>query len=449
MNPRAESRTRTAAEVEFEWAEIGRHNRFGDCWIVIDGGVYDVTRWVAVHPGGRIVGVLAGEDVTALFHSSHLRDVVPMLGPFRIGRVRGAPIAPAGPDPFLRALRARVLATLGARGIEYPGARRALKLASNVFAFFACWVTAYLLGWWWMAVPMGLVSCALVGAFAHEYCHSTLTGADNRNNLRSRACSLLWPVLFPFMQERYFQYEHLKHHIEPMDPAHDYEVSGLHRFLRLAPLVPYQWYFRFQHLYAPLVYAFYITIQVIEGFRSGYFRRRAFRADEGARGIYTAQFISLLAHVAIPIAVGGVVNWLICFLLFNCIWQFTTYLVAAVVHMTELDADAPELGDWSLRVCRNTCNVLCGSRAYGWLAGGFNYQVDHHLLPSIPRDLLPRVHAVVVATCAEFGYPYREYKSLFRYCLDHFRYLRALGQPPGLAAPSDTAEPVGATRGAK
>jgi linoleoyl-CoA desaturase len=401
---------------------------------VIDGFVYDVTRWVAAHPGGRIVGALAGEDVTALFHSSHLRDVTPRLAPFRIGRVRGAPARPRGPDRFLLVLRRRVLEALGERGVVYPGRRRALVLALNLFAFAGCWASAYVLGGWWMAVPMGLVSCALVGGFAHEYCHSTLTRDDNRNNLHSRACSLLWPVLFPFMPERYFQYEHLKHHIEPMDPEHDYEVSGLHRFLRLSPRVPYRWYFRYQHLYAPLVYACYITIQVAEGFLGDYFRRRAFR-EECAREVYTAQLISALAHIVVPITVGGVVNWLVCFLLFNGTWQFTTYLVAAVVHMTDPEAPGSGPEDWSLRVCRNTCNVLCGSRVYGWLAGGFNYQVDHHLLPSVPRDLLPQVHGVVVATCAEFGYPYREYRSLFRYCRDHFWYLRALGRRPYPAPP--------------
>jgi linoleoyl-CoA desaturase len=420
----------TGAEVEFGWDEIGRHNRFGDCWVVIDGGVYDVTRWVAAHPGGRIVGALAGEDVTALFHSSHLRDVTPQLRPFRVGRVRGAGATDPEPDPFLRVLRQRVLEALGARGVVYPGPRRALKLGAQLLVFFGCWAAAYLFGCWWLAVPMGLVACALVGAFAHEYCHSTLTRRDNRDGPYARACSLLWPILFPFMLERHFQYEHLKHHLEPMDPDHDYEVAGLARFLRLSPRVPYRWYFRYQHLYAPLVYAWYITIQVVESFRCSYFSRRAFLRDPGSGGVWRAQLVSAAAHVALPIAVGGWLNWLVSFVLFNCTWQFTTYLVAAVVHMTGPDEPAPGRANWSLRVCRTTCNVLTGSRIYGWLAGGFNYQVDHHLLPAIPRDLLPQVHPVVVATCAEFGYPYREYRSLVRYCLDHFRYLRGLGRPP-------------------
>jgi fatty acid desaturase len=431
MDLRTEPAARTAAEAAFGWDEIGRHNRFADCWVVIDGGVYDVTRWVMTHPGGRIVGALAGEDVTALFHSSHLRDVTPHLRPFRIGRVRGDGGGRAGgPDPFLRVLRRRVREELGAGGVTYPGPRRAAALAANLLAFAGCWAGAYLLGWWWLAVPMGLVSCALVGGFAHEYCHSTLTRRDNRGGPFARGCSLLWPVLFPSMLERHFQYEHLRHHIGPMDPDHDYEVAGLARFLRLSPRVPYRWYFRYQHWYAPVVYAWYITIQVAESVRGDYFRRRAFRRDPHAGSVWAAQAVSLAAHVAVPVAAGGWANWLVCFLLFNCTWQFATYLVAAAVHMTRPGAPPDGSEDWSLRVCRTTCNVLPGARVYGWLAGGFNYQVDHHLLPLIPRDLLPRVHPVVVATCAEFGYPYHEYRSLFRYCLDHFRYLRALGRTP-------------------
>jgi len=39
-------------EVSLE--ELLRHSSREDCWIVIDGGVYDVTSWLPKHPGGTI-----------------------------------------------------------------------------------------------------------------------------------------------------------------------------------------------------------------------------------------------------------------------------------------------------------------------------------------------------------------------------------------------------------
>ena len=35
----------------FTWAEIIKHDKPDDCWIVIHGKVYDVTNFVKNHPG--------------------------------------------------------------------------------------------------------------------------------------------------------------------------------------------------------------------------------------------------------------------------------------------------------------------------------------------------------------------------------------------------------------
>jgi cytochrome b involved in lipid metabolism len=40
---------------EYTRSEIGRHNCKRNCWIVIDGTIYDVTRWIDHHPGGDII----------------------------------------------------------------------------------------------------------------------------------------------------------------------------------------------------------------------------------------------------------------------------------------------------------------------------------------------------------------------------------------------------------
>ena len=49
----------------FSREEVGRHEKPGDCWIVIHGDVYDVTRWLDRHPGGRdVLQHYGGEDAT-------------------------------------------------------------------------------------------------------------------------------------------------------------------------------------------------------------------------------------------------------------------------------------------------------------------------------------------------------------------------------------------------
>jgi hypothetical protein len=46
----------------FTWAEIEQHNKASDCFLVIEGKVYDITKFLADHPGGEEVLVeLAGQ----------------------------------------------------------------------------------------------------------------------------------------------------------------------------------------------------------------------------------------------------------------------------------------------------------------------------------------------------------------------------------------------------
>ena len=42
----------SGGDTEFTIDEIAQHNKEGDCWIIIDGGVYDASTFMSEHPGG-------------------------------------------------------------------------------------------------------------------------------------------------------------------------------------------------------------------------------------------------------------------------------------------------------------------------------------------------------------------------------------------------------------
>ena len=49
---------------QFTWKEIRQHSTKKDRWLVIDGRVYDVTRWTK-HPGGQaVLNHYAGQDAS-------------------------------------------------------------------------------------------------------------------------------------------------------------------------------------------------------------------------------------------------------------------------------------------------------------------------------------------------------------------------------------------------
>lgn len=52
-----------------KWLELMQHNKKSDLWILIEGKVYDVTTYLAEHPGGDDILVkFAGRDCTAAFN---------------------------------------------------------------------------------------------------------------------------------------------------------------------------------------------------------------------------------------------------------------------------------------------------------------------------------------------------------------------------------------------
>jgi L-lactate dehydrogenase (cytochrome) len=60
--------------------QVAQHDKEEDCWVVIHGKVYDLTKFLPDHPGGvKIIAKWAGTDATEAFSMVHNPDVVDML----------------------------------------------------------------------------------------------------------------------------------------------------------------------------------------------------------------------------------------------------------------------------------------------------------------------------------------------------------------------------------
>ncbi|KAM4894222.1 cytochrome b5 type B isoform 1-T1 [Sylvia borin] len=73
----------------FTLEEVAKRNSSREAWLVIHGRVYDVTRFLAEHPGGEEVLLeQAGRDATESFEDvGHSTDAREMLKQYYIGEV--------------------------------------------------------------------------------------------------------------------------------------------------------------------------------------------------------------------------------------------------------------------------------------------------------------------------------------------------------------------------
>lgn len=51
----------------FTASQVAQHSSANDCWMIINTKVYDVTKFVALHPGGKEIVRGCGKDATTLF----------------------------------------------------------------------------------------------------------------------------------------------------------------------------------------------------------------------------------------------------------------------------------------------------------------------------------------------------------------------------------------------
>ena len=75
---------------EYTKEEVSEHKKPNDCWIIIDNKIYDVTKFLNEHPGGKkVLTRVGGKDATEQFHQLHKSSILSSVGNnYLIGSVK-------------------------------------------------------------------------------------------------------------------------------------------------------------------------------------------------------------------------------------------------------------------------------------------------------------------------------------------------------------------------
>lgn len=288
-----------------------------------------------------------------------------------------------------------------------------------------------------VAYLLYFLGCALfVVNIAHDASHGAISTKKSVNKLLSFSWNIvgiskyLWEIK-----------HHHSHHIYTNIPHEDVDIAES-PLLRFSASYPYKNYYRFQHIYAiPLYGLFGIFIVFVKDFVLLYGEKMS---DHGTRNLprfflarmLLTKSVFLLVSFIIPLLVLPYAWWqvLIMYLVSMAVAGGMMLLVLVVPHINEtatLDGTEPDIHNrnvWVLHQISCTIDSSPESRVLGWLSGGLNTHLIHHIFPNICHIHYIPLTRIIKETLEANGIRYKQ-KSFGRSLVDHFKYIKALGQP--------------------
>jgi linoleoyl-CoA desaturase len=230
------------------------------------------------------------------------------------------------------------------------------------------------------------------------------------------------------------------HHTYTNIHGHDEDLdAGI--VVRFSKGAAHKSWHKFQHYYAFALYSL-VTISwvVIKDLKKlmKYDRENIYYGQTTTAKELSIIIFSKLAYlaytVAIPLMFFDVIWWqyLLCFLTMHLVAGVILSLIFQPAHVVG-EADFPMPNDaneienaWAVHELLTTANFARKNKILNWYAGGLNFQIEHHLFPTICHIHYEALAPIVKQTAEEFGLPYNEFDTFSAAIASHYHVLKEL-----------------------
>jgi linoleoyl-CoA desaturase len=344
----------------------------------------------------------------------------------------------AGGSSFPKVLRRR-LDRFFAEGKISPKANRMMwvKIATGLIVLLGSWVAIYALrpdSWKFIVLYVlgGLAQTFLLLNIAHDSNHNAISSTPSVNKLLNYVfdvcgiSSYMWRIL-----------HHRGHHSCVNVTGEDDALTGRGIF-RFTPHEERAKWHRFQHLYALFFYAVfsldYVFVRDFESFffpKHDYLKRTKHPLREYAI-LFAGKAFYVTYMLVLPVALLGKSPWLVAlgFLLVHLVVGLSVSLVFQTTHTidtTYFPVTRNEFDNAVYHIFATTADYATDNPVVGWLAGGLNHHIAHHLCPFVCHTHYASLTRIVKETAEEFGIPYRQHPTMSRAIVHHLILLKQLG----------------------
>lgn len=293
-------------------------------------------------------------------------------------------------------------------------------------ALVAGWAGFVVVGdsWWQLAIAAVLAAIFTQFAFlGHDAGHRQIFRTRRANQL----FGLIAGNLCIGVSVGWWTANHNRHHAHPNTEGADPDIMGVlaHSGARAGAGMGWRrWIFRHQA-------ALFFPMLLLEGASLHFASARAvlrwpmrYRGWEAS--LLTAHAVGYLALVTTVLPPGKAVAFIVVNQGLFGLFMGCTF---APNHKGMAVLGEGESLDFLRRQVLTSRNVR-GGFFVDTALGGLNYQIEHHLFPSMPRPGLRRVRPLVIRFCAEQGLPYCETGLLESYA-QALRHLHEVGKSAG------------------
>jgi fatty acid desaturase len=304
-----------------------------------------------------------------------------------------------------------------------------VKITLNVLAFAGGWVAFFSLGDSWWQLVLAVFFAVMFGQLAfigHDAGHKQIFRGRWANDLIG-----FWHGGMVGLSYGSWMDQHTRHHSAPNheDDDPDIQIPAIAFTVEQAKAKRgfLRWMAKYQaFLFFPLLLleGFSLHVSSVKALLS-----KNLRARWVEFGLITAHFVAYLTAVFLVLSP---LTGIMFILVHQCLWGLYMGLSFAPGHKGMPTLPAGHSIDFLRRQVLTSRNVR-GGVWVDWTLGALNYQVEHHLFPSMPRPNLRRAQPIVRQFCEERGIEYTEcgWARTYGYVLEH---LHSVGAPLRAAA---------------
>jgi len=436
------------------WEELSTPRSKDDCWVAVDGRVYDITSWIPKHPGGEdVLTLTAGRDITNMFESYHpFSGEMPstILKKYYVCDIAETELPKyTTKSPLYEEMRKRIGEYFKKEKIDH---KASMGVAGRIaFIYLTLFISYYVSHHIQFSSIFVTILTALLYGFAQTLFSMHVLHDASHCGISHKP--FLWKyigVSFDFIVGgSYFAWLHqhaIGHHLYTNVRGADPDLGeGDFDFRRVTPAQVWRPVYKYQHFYAPLLYGlltFKSRIMDAETFISRTNGRiRVLNPSLFYVVTYLMGKVSFIVfRLVLPLFSISLGRLMLTFFIAEFLTGYYLAFVFQVSHVaTDLDFMATPLPpapaakidqDWAISQLRTTQDYSHGSKVATFMTGALNYQVAHHLFPTVSQNYLPNIAPIIVQTCKEYGVPYHILPNFLSAFNSHIDHLRVMGQDP-------------------